>query len=183
MVYFCYRSVSITFNSDRFTHSKTVGTLTIFTSQQFQFNGRCATNKYFQMAGSIHDIESYFAIDHTSSLNVYIYLCHWGHLAIIFVWVSRIQFHIGSHGNYLLWSSNPINSIPIAHAIFDPHFAFSKITNKISDNGIYNNLLSLGFNSVFDLYKIVITSELLALISIGLALIHFIYLDASLQSY
>ena len=102
-------------------------------------DGRCATNKYFQMAGSIHDIESYFAIDHTSS----IFLCHWGHLAIIFVWLSRIQFHIGSHGNYQLWASNPINSIPIAHAIFDPH-SIAKITNKISDNGIYNNLLSLG---------------------------------------
>ena len=126
------------------------------------------------MAGSIHDIESYFAIDHTSSLNVSIFLCHWGHLAIIFVWVSRIQFHIGSSGNYQLWAQNPINSIPIAHAIFDPHFALSKITNKISDNGIYNNLLSLGFNSVFDLYKIVITDELLALISLGLAFQHFI---------
>jgi photosystem I P700 chlorophyll a apoprotein A2 len=144
-------------------------------------SGRCATNKYFQMAGSIHDIESYFALDHTSSLNISIFLCHWCHLAIILFWVSRIQFHIGSHGNYQLWCSNPINSIPIAHAIFDPHFALSKITNKISDNGIYNNLLSLGFNSVFDLYKIVITSELLALISIGLASLHFIYLDAMIS--
>ena len=29
-------------------------------------NGRCATNKYFQIIGSIHDIESYFGIDNTS---------------------------------------------------------------------------------------------------------------------
>ena len=71
-----------------------------------------------------------------------------------------------------------IKCIPIWH----PHFALSKITNKISDNGIYNNLLSLGFNSVFDLYKIVITDELLALISIGLAFQHFIWPEGMIDS-
>jgi hypothetical protein len=66
-------------------------------------NGRCATNKYFQIIGSIHDIESYFGIDNTSSLNVQIFFSHWGHLAIIFLWVSRNLFHIGWNGNYELW--------------------------------------------------------------------------------
>ena len=158
-----------------------IGLFSVASSQDL--DGRCATSKYFQMIGSIHDIQSYFGIDNSFALNVQIFLCHWGHLAITFVWVSRIQFHIGSHGNYQMWEYNPINSIPIAHAIFDPHFALSKITNNISHNGIYNNLLSLGFNSVSHLYKIVITDELLALSSIGLAFIHLIYLDVTfLQS-
>ena len=34
---------------------------------------RCGTNKYFQIIGSIHDIESYFGLDNTSSLNVQFY--------------------------------------------------------------------------------------------------------------
>ena len=76
-----------------------------------QSNGRCATNKYFQIIGSIHDIESYFRIDNTSSLNVQIFFSNWAHLAIIFVWVSRNLFHIGWNGNYELWVKNPIASI------------------------------------------------------------------------
>lgn len=140
-------------------------------------DGRCATSKYFQILGNIHDVQSYFGIDNRSSLTIQVFLCHWGHLAITFIWLSRIQFHIGSQGNYQLWECNPINGIPIAHAIFDPHFALEEITNNIAHNGIYNNLLCLGFNSVFHLYKIVITNELLGLCSIGLAFIHFIYID------
>lgn len=57
---------------------------------------RCATNKYFQIIGNIHDIESYFHI---------IFFSHWGHLA----W----------NGNYELWILNPIATIPIAHGIFE----------------------------------------------------------------
>ncbi len=41
-----------------------------------QSNGRSATNKYFQIIGSIHDIESYFPIDNRSSLNVQIFFCN-----------------------------------------------------------------------------------------------------------
>ena len=92
-------------------------------------DGRCATNKYFQIIGSIHDIESYFGIDNTASLTVQIVLCHWGHTSIILVWVSRNLFHIGWIGNYELWKQNPIKTIPIAHSIFDPHFGSSEIEN------------------------------------------------------
>jgi len=154
----------------------------IFITQYLDLDGRCATNRYFQVIGNIHDIESYFAIDHAFSLNVNIFLCHWGHLAIIFMWLSAIHYHVGHEGNYQLWSINPINTIPIAHAVFDPHFALSEITNNISHSGIYNALLSLGFSSVSDLYNVVIASELLALISLGLAFQHLIYLDAFIQS-
>jgi hypothetical protein len=51
---------SIPFHSDRFI-------------SLHQSNGRCATNKYFQIIGSIHDIESYFGIDNTVVVNVQIY--------------------------------------------------------------------------------------------------------------
>ena len=121
-------------------------------------NGRCATNKYFQIIGSIHDIESYFGIDNTSSLNVQIFFSHWGHLAIIFLWVSRNIFHIGWNGNYELWVKNPIATIPIAHGIWDPHFGLSisdayssgksDYTIVLSYSGIYNWLYTLGFNSL-----------------------------------
>ena len=156
-----------------------------------QSNGRCATNKYFQIIGSIHDIESYFGIDNTSSLNVQIFFSHWGHLAIIFLWVSRNLFHIGWNGNYELWVKNPIATIPIAHGIWDPHFGFSisdayssgKSDSTIvqSSSGIYNWLYTLGFIQVNDLYNFVIISECVAVISIPLGKVHLIYLEDTLQ--
>ena len=131
---------------------------------------RCGTNKYFQIIGSIHDIESYFGIDNTASLTVQIVLCHSGHTSIILVWVSRNLFHIGWIGNYELFSANPIWTIPIGHAIFDPHFKLeaklplsksTAIATAIAYNGIYNSVYTLGFNSLTDVYNFVITLELL----------------------
>ena len=86
-------------------------------------NGRCATNKYFQIIGSIHDIESYFGLDNTSSLNLQIFFSHWGHLAIIFAWTSTNLFHTACNANYELWVKNPVARIPIAHGLWDPHAA------------------------------------------------------------
>ena len=178
----------VNFNSDRFISSTCRASQGRF---DLQSNGRCATNKYFQIIGSIHDIESYFGIDNTSSLNVGIFFSHSAHLAIIFVWVSSNLFHIGWNGNYEVWVFNPIATIPIAHGISDPHFALpildayssgkSDYTILVSYSGIYNWLYTLGFNSVFHVYKLSIICELLAVISIPLAKVHLIYLDELLQ--
>ena len=83
----------------------------------------CATNKYFQILGKIHDIESFSHISNILSLNQHIFLCHWGHIAIIFVWVSSTLNSIGQTGNYMLWTRNPIAHVPVAHVIWDPHFS------------------------------------------------------------
>ena len=168
-------SVSIRFNSDRFNELSDV-VLSLHT-----LGSRCATNKYFQIIGSIHDIESYFGIDNTASLTVQIVLCHWGHTSIILVWVSRNLFHIGWIGNYHLFTGNPIKTQPIAHGIFDPHFKLqaklplcnipesAPTPTAIAYNGIYNSVYTLGFNSVTHVYNFSITCELLAVISIPLA--------------
>ena len=46
----------------------------ISTDSFISLNGRCATSRYLQVVGSIHDIESYFGIDNTLSLNLQITL-------------------------------------------------------------------------------------------------------------
>ena len=176
--------MSLGFSSDRFNELSDV-VLSLHT-----LGSRCATNKYFQIIGSIHDIESYFGIDNTLSLNVQIFFSHWGHLAIIFVWVSRNLFHI-ANGNYDPWVKNPIGDIPIGHHIWDPHFSLwisdayssgkSDYSVVLSYSGIYNQLYTLGFNSVFHLYKFIIICQLLAVISIPLAKVHLIYLDELLE--
>mmetsp|Transcript_32151 Transcript_32151/g.72948 ORF Transcript_32151/g.72948 Transcript_32151/m.72948 type:complete len:724 (-) Transcript_32151:8-2179(-) len=156
-----------------------------------QSNGRCATGRYFQVIGNIHDIESYFGIDNALSLNTQIFLSHWGHLAIIFLWVSGNLFHIGWNGNYELWVKNPIATMPIAHGIWDPHFGLSisdayssggsDYAVVLSYSGIYNWLYASGFSSVFHLYNFVIVCELLAVISLLLGKVHLIYLEDMLQ--
>ena len=131
--------------------------------------------------GSIHDIESYFALDNTLSLNLQIFTAHWGHLTIILIWVSSNLYHIASNANYSLWVKNPIPSIPIAHNIWDPHFTSSTSTPYshtiittilITYSGIYNQLYTSGFNTINQIYKTTFTSSCLAVISIPLAKIH-----------
>jgi photosystem I P700 chlorophyll a apoprotein A2 len=60
-------------------------------------------------------------------------------------------------GNYELFRANPISTIPIGHAIFDPHFGLqaklplsksTAIAGTIAYSGIYNSLYTLGFTSV-----------------------------------
>ena len=102
----------------------------ISTDSFISLNGRCATSRYLQVVGSIHDIESYFGIDNTLSLNLQIFTAHWGHLTIILIWVSGNLYHIASNANYSLWVKNPIPSIPIAHNIWDPHFTNSSHWNS-----------------------------------------------------
>ena len=150
---------------------------------------RCATNKYFQIIGSIHDIESSFGLDNTSSLNVQILFIHWGHLAIILFWVSPNLFHVGWNANYELWVKNPIMCNGIAHGIWDPHArskcAYSSQTSDytivLSYSGIYNWLYTVGFNSINQIYNLTTSCELLAVFSIPLAKVDSLLNEELLQ--
>jgi photosystem I P700 chlorophyll a apoprotein A2 len=168
-------SVSIGFSSDRFNELSDV----VLSSHTL--GSRCATNRYFQVLGNVHDIESYFGIDNAVSLTAQIVLCHWGHTSIILLWASGNLFHVGWMGNYHLFTGNPIKTQPIAHGIFDPHFGLqaklplssipesAPTPTTIAYSGIYNSLYTLGFTSVAHIYNLSITCELLAVISILLA--------------
>ena len=123
------------------------------------FNSECATNKYFQLLGNVHNIESYLGLGNLIHLNYIIFMSHWGQLALIFIWLSRNMFHIGWTGNYDLWKQNPIKTIPIAHSIFDPHLGFIDTENNIAYSGLYNILFTIGFNNINDIYNFIILIE------------------------
>jgi len=164
---------------------------THFDLVQGNLNGRCATGRYFQVVGNIHDIESYFSTDNPLSLETQIFTSHWVHLAIIFLWVSGNLFHIGWNGNYELWMMNPVSTMPIAHGIWDPHFGLSlsdayssggsNYAVVISYSGIYNWLYAAGFHSGCHVYQATIAFELLAVISLVLGRLHFIYIEDMLK--
>ena len=130
---------------------------------------------------SIHDIESYFGLDNTLSLNLQIFTAHWAHISIILIWISRNLYHIASNANYSLWIKNPIPSIAQAHNIWDPHFTIIKTnpyshtiitTILITYSGIYNQVYTSGFNTINQIYKITIITLIPGLVSILLAKIH-----------
>jgi hypothetical protein len=108
----------------------------------------CATNRYFQVLGKIHDIESFSHVSNVLSLSQHIFLCHWGHLGIIFVWVSGTLSSIGQAGNYMLWTRNPIAHVPVAHVVWDPHFSANSYDFNNSYSSVYHQLYSMGLRSV-----------------------------------
>jgi photosystem I P700 chlorophyll a apoprotein A2 len=79
--------------------------------------------------------------------------------------------------------------MPIAHGIFDPHFALpinyssggSDYAVLLSYSGISNWLYTLGFTSVFHIYELSIACSLLAVILLLLAKVHSLYLEELLQ--
>lgn len=119
-------------------------------------DARCATNRIFQVLGNIHDLEAYYRIEKLSSaLNATLFISHWAHLAIIFMWIAGNFFHIGWTGNYELWILNPIKTIPIAHSIFDPHMGSSEVEMQACYSGLYNWLYSTGFTSNQEIYNLI----------------------------
>ena len=146
---------------------------------------RCATNKYFQVIGSIHDIESYSTLDNTSSLNGHLFISHWVHLSIILSWLSSILFHLALSCTYILWVNNPLASLQISHGIWDPHLhthflstsdilIHTSINSRIvlSYGGVYNLAYTLGFNTFTQIYSLTLILDLLSITTLILASSH-----------
>ena len=161
--------MSIRFNNDRFSPYTLLRTEYSTSCHLHESQGRSATHKYFQVISGIHDIDKYFigSVDLSDLLfyNVQIFICHWGHSAMIFVWLSSNLFHIGSVGNYEVYYYNPIKTPEIGHGISDPHFP-ERDRCVLSGVPIYNSLYSSGLVSTSGLYNFVIFVELIGIHSI-----------------
>jgi len=142
-------------------------------------NGRCATNRYFQALGSIHDIEAYSSINNNISTYSKILTCHFGHAAVVFSWLTASAFHIGWSGTYISWIKNPITRLQVAHGITDPHFGSyineslspsdSAYSSVISYSGIYNWLYAVGMRSSSDIFNLTVLCEVLCIIMLVMA--------------
>jgi photosystem I P700 chlorophyll a apoprotein A2 len=88
---------------------------------------------------------------------------HFGHLAIIGLWVSGNLFHIAWQGNFEQWVADPLHVRPIAHAIWDPHFGQGAITAftqagasspvNIAYSGLYHWWYTIGMRTNTELYQ------------------------------
>jgi photosystem I P700 chlorophyll a apoprotein A2 len=119
------------------------------------------TRRIWYGIATAHDFESH---DGMTEENLYqkIFASHFGHLAIIFLWVSGNLFHVAWQGNFQQWIKDPLNVRPIAHAIWDPHFgapAVEAFTQgganypvNISYSGLYHWWYTQGMRTNGDLY-------------------------------
>ena len=88
---------------------------------------------------------------------------HFGHLAIIGLWISGNMFHIAWQGNFEQWVADPLHVRPIAHAIWDPHFgqgAIDAFTQagasspvNIAYSGLYHWFYTIGMTTNAELYQ------------------------------
>ncbi|NET36004.1 MAG: photosystem I core protein PsaB [Cyanothece sp. SIO1E1] len=119
------------------------------------------TRRIWYGVATAHDFETH---DGMTEENLYqkIFATHFGHLAIIFLWTSGSLFHIAWQGNFEQWIQDPLNTRPIAHAIWDPHFgqpaidAFTQAGASgpvdVAYSGLYHALYTIGIRSNIELH-------------------------------
>ncbi|MGB5963255.1 MAG: photosystem I core protein PsaB [Coleofasciculaceae cyanobacterium] len=119
------------------------------------------TRRIFYAIATAHDFETH---DDLTEENLYqkIFASHFGHLAIIFLWASGIQFHVAWQGNFETWIKDPLNVRPIAHAIWDAQFgppaieaytqAGARNPVDICYSGVYHWWYTIGIRTNTELY-------------------------------
>ncbi len=120
------------------------------------------TRRIWYGIATAHDFESH---DGMTEERLYqkLFSTHFGHLAIIGLWVSGNLFHIAWQGNFEQWVTDPLHVRPIAHAIWDPHFgqgAIAAFTQagasspvNISYSGLYHWWYTIGMRTNAELYQ------------------------------
>lgn len=120
------------------------------------------TRRIWYGIATAHDFELH---DGMTEENLYqkIFASHFGHIAIIFLWTSGTLFHVAWQGNFEQWIKDPLNTSPIAHAIWDPHFGSAAIDAftqggasnpvNIAYSGVYHWFYTIGMTSNQELYQ------------------------------
>jgi photosystem I P700 chlorophyll a apoprotein A2 len=120
------------------------------------------TRRIWYGIATAHDFELH---DGMTEENLYqkIFASHFGHIAIIFLWTSGTLFHVAWQGNFEQWIQDPLNTSPIAHAIWDPQFgkgAIDAFTQAgvsypvdIAYSGVYHWFYTIGMTNNQDLYQ------------------------------
>ncbi|MFN5854597.1 MAG: photosystem I core protein PsaB [Pseudanabaenaceae cyanobacterium] len=120
------------------------------------------TRRIWYAIATANDFESHDGVTE-ESLYQKIFASHFGHLAIIFLWTSGNLFHVAWQGNFEQWVKDPINTRPIAHAIWDPHFGQAAVDAytqagasnpvNIAFSGIYHWWYTIGMRTNAELYS------------------------------
>ena len=139
------------------------------------------TRRLWYGLATAHDFESH---DNMTEEKLYqkLFATHFGHLAIIFLWVAGNLIHIAWQGNFEQFVADPQHVIPIAHRIWDPHFgqgatdAYTQAGSTFPVNRLYSGLYhwwyTVGMRTNMQLYTGGAFMILLALVSLLGAQLH-----------
>lgn len=101
------------------------------------------TSRLFDLIGRLHDVEAYLIDQPNTIIRSYLFMTHWIHLSVIFIWISGSTYHIG-------WTG--VNLISVAHTLLDPHIIIDYISASIgvlamtvSYSGVSHYLYCIGF--------------------------------------
>ena len=152
LVHFCVGFI-LTYLSFILGYSSWIPSITRYSNDRTKNSsflyGRCSTHRYFQAIGNWNDLETYQPIS-----NIKDPVATNQQLALIFLWLAGIFFHISWSGNSELFISNPFNSLSISHSVVDPHYA-SLIA--LSSYGIEYWLYTVRFTSTIQIYRLSIS--------------------------
>ena len=117
---------------------------------------------------------------HTSVYNIFsltltVFNSHWGHLSIIFIWLTGILFHIGWNGNFEYWITNLTGILSIGHSLWDLNFQAASSSGDLSlpaISGVYYILLRVKMTSHKGIYSYILLSELASLVHLALSQIN-----------
>jgi photosystem I P700 chlorophyll a apoprotein A1 len=79
--------------------------------------GPKTTTWIWNLHADAHDFDS-----HTSDLEDIsrkIFAAHFGHLAVVFIWLSGMYFHGAKFSNYTSWMSDPVHIKPSAQVVWN----------------------------------------------------------------
>ena len=130
--------------------------------------------RYFQAIGKIHDLEYNTNAYNILKTNLTLFHSHWGHMSIIFLWITKILYHIGWNGNYEYWITNSANIQPLGHSLwnFNTSLKTEEDFSLYITSSVYYVLLKIKTTSNKKVYSYLILSELLSLLYLTISKIN-----------
>ncbi len=140
--------------------------------------GPKTTTWIWNLHADAHDFDS-----HTSDLEDIsrkIFSAHFGHLAVVFVWLSGMYFHGARFSNYTAWLANPTNIRPSAQVVW-PIFGQDILNGDMGGgfhgiqitSGLFQLWRAAGFTNEFQLYCTAIGGLVMAALMIFAGWFHY----------
>ncbi|PSB06883.1 photosystem I core protein PsaA, partial [Pleurocapsa sp. CCALA 161] len=140
--------------------------------------GPKTTTWIWNLHADAHDFDS-----HTSDLEDIsrkIFSAHFGHLAVVFVWLSGMYFHGARFSNYTTWLANPTNIRPSAQVVW-PIFGQDILNGDMGGgfhgiqitSGLFQLWRAAGFTNEFQLYCTAIGGLVMAALMIFAGWFHY----------
>nr|ASQ39800.1 photosystem I P700 chlorophyll a apoprotein A1 [Glaucocystis sp. BBH] len=119
--------------------------------------GPKTTTWIWNLHADVHDFDSYTS--DLESISRRIFSAHFGHLAVVFIWLSGMYFHGARFSNYEAWLTNPTGIKPSAQVVW-PIVGQEILNGDVGGNfqgiqitsGLFQMWRSSGITNEFQLY-------------------------------